>query len=180
MLFDPLSSLRHPHFSIVQASRRRLIQKFKDVRLMRDVWFRIAGDRQKELSDKEAELAETLERLTKADAKIVSYSKKNTQLEVLLQSETQEKNAARREREAKETELAAALSANIALRADVRRLQMDVEISNDKIAILEHGARFYDTQNQVLQKSVESLLATMSGHEQHGTRKSDAAEQNAT
>ena len=140
----------------------------------------MANDASKTLSAVEAELAATLEKLSKMEAKCVSYSKKNTQTEVLLQAETQEKLNAIREREVKESELSASLSENMTLRADVRKLQMEIEISNDKIAILEQGARFYDTQNQVLQKSVESLLATMSGHESHGSRTANSAEQAAT
>lgn len=180
MSFGLLSSLRHPHFNIIKASCQRLIANLKEEKEVSASWKQQATDAQESLTDAEAELAETLEKLSKADAKVVSYSKKNTQLEVLLQSEREEKQNLRRDLEAKEAELARHISDNMTLRADVRRLQMEVEISNDKIAILEHGARFYDTQNQVLQKSVESLLATMSGHEQHGTRKSDAAEQTAT
>lgn len=165
---------------MVQASRHRLISKLKAVKENRDDWKAMYENENHLRIETASNLVVVMEKLAKADARIVSYSKKNTQLEVLLQSETQEKNTSRREREAKEMELASSIAENIALRADVRRLQMEVEISDDKIAVLEQGARFYDTQNQVLQKSVESLLATMSGHESNGNRKSDAAEQTAT
>ena len=116
----------------------------------------------------------------KKDAKIKSLEKKLEKADAALSAGVVERDGLRDSLHSKIDQHAAGLQAVMRLDEENRKLRNELDVALDQIEILKKSGTFYDTQNKVLQKVAESMLATLSGYETHGAARTNPDEQPAS
>lgn len=103
--------------------------------------------------------------IEKKDTKIKSLEKKLEKADAALSATVVERDGLRDSLHSKIDQHATSLSSIMRLDEENRKLRNELDVALDQIEILKKSGTFYDTQNKVLQKVAESMLATLSGYE---------------